>query len=96
LLSVFHKSGQSHTLCCTIPRETGRMEFGMRVDSERLKQLREEKVLTMRQVAELSGVSRDTVYRLEHGLTGGRQSSIKALARVYGVAPQELLANGKP
>ena len=66
----------------------------MRVDSEKLKKLREDKVLTMKQTAELSGVSYNTLYRLEHGKTGARQKSIKALARVYGVAPQELLANG--
>ena len=67
----------------------------MRVDSEKLKKLREDKVLTMKQTAELSGVSYNTLYRLEHGKTGARQKSIKALARVYGVAPQELLANGR-
>lgn len=66
----------------------------MRVDSEKLKKLRDDKVLTMKQTAELSGVSYNTLYRLEHGKTGARQKSIKALARVYGVAPQELLANG--
>jgi len=71
------------------------MEVAMRVDSEKLKKLREDKVLTMKQTAELSGVSYNTLYRLEHGKTGARQKSIKALARVYGVAPQELLANGR-
>ena len=70
------------------------MEVAMRVDGEKLKKLREDKVLTMKETAKLSGVSYNTLYRLEHGKTGARQRSIKALARVYGVAPQELLANG--
>lgn len=64
----------------------------MRVDGDKLRRLREEKVLTMEQTAELAGVSFDTVYRLEHNKTGARQKSIKALARVLGVAPQELLS----
>jgi transcriptional regulator with XRE-family HTH domain len=75
----------------------GRLEVKalLQVDSYKLRRLREEKVLTMEQIAELAGVSYNTVYRLEHGRSGARQRSIKALARVLGVAPQELLANGK-
>jgi transcriptional regulator with XRE-family HTH domain len=67
----------------------------MQVDGDKLRRLREEKVLTMKQTAELSGVSYNTVYRLEHGKTGARQQSIKALARVFGIEPKELLRNGK-
>ena len=67
----------------------------MQVDNEKIKRLRNEKVLTMKQTAELSGVSYNTLYRLEHGKTGARQSSVKALARVFGVDPKELLANAK-
>jgi transcriptional regulator with XRE-family HTH domain len=63
----------------------------MRVDGEKLRDLRNEKLLTMKELANLSGVSFNTLYRLEHNLTGARQSSIKKLARVLGVAPQELL-----
>jgi DNA-binding XRE family transcriptional regulator len=75
----------------------GRLEVKalLQVDSDKLRRLREGKVLTMEQIAELAGVSYNTVYRLEHGRSGARQRSIKALARVLGVAPQELLANGK-
>ena len=67
----------------------------LHVDGDKLRRLREEKVLTMEQTAELAGVSYNTIYRLEHDRSGARQRSIKALARVLGVAPQELLANGK-
>jgi transcriptional regulator with XRE-family HTH domain len=66
----------------------------MQVDAEKMKRLRDHKVLTMEQVAELAGVSFDTIYRLEHGKTGARQSSVKKIARVLGVAPHELLRNG--
>jgi transcriptional regulator with XRE-family HTH domain len=64
----------------------------MRVDGERLKELRDDKVLTMEELADLSGVSYNTVYRLEHGRSEARQSSVKKLARVLGVAPRDLLA----
>jgi transcriptional regulator with XRE-family HTH domain len=63
----------------------------MRVDGEKLRELRNEKLLTMEEMTSLSGVSYNTLYRLEHNLTGARTSSIKKLARVLGVAPQELL-----
>ncbi len=66
----------------------------MQVDGQKLKRLRDHKLLTMEQLGELAGVSYNTVYRLEHGRTGARQSSVKALARVLGVAPHELLRNG--
>lgn len=65
----------------------------LHVDGDKLRRLREEKVLTMEQTAELAGVSYNTIYRLEHGKSGARQRSIKALARVLGVAPQELLTH---
>ena len=63
----------------------------MRVDPDKLRGLRDEKLLTQEQLAELAGVSFNTVYRLEHGLSDARQSSIKKLARVFGVDPQELV-----
>lgn len=63
----------------------------MRIDKEKMREFRNEKLLTQEELAKLSGVSFNTVYRFEHGLSGARQSSIKKIARVLGVAPQELL-----
>jgi len=71
-----------------------KLEDSMKVDGEKLRRLREEKVLTMKQTAELAGVSYNTLYRLEHNKTGARQQSIKALARVFGVGPGELVGDG--
>jgi transcriptional regulator with XRE-family HTH domain len=68
----------------------------MQVDGEKIRRARDAKLLTQTQAAELSGVSRGTVARLESGKGGGRPSSIKALARVYGVGPQELLPHREP
>jgi len=65
----------------------------MQVDPKRMKEARDNQLLTVEQAAELAGVSRGTIWRLETGKGGGWQRSIKALARVYGVDPRELLAS---
>jgi transcriptional regulator with XRE-family HTH domain len=63
----------------------------MRVNGKKLKRARDEKLLTAAQLAELSGVSRDTISRAENSKTGIRQTSIKKMARVLGVDPKELI-----
>jgi transcriptional regulator with XRE-family HTH domain len=64
----------------------------MNANGEKLRNLRDEKLLTSQQLAELAGLSRDVVYRLENGKSGAHQTSIKKIARVLGVEPKELLA----
>ena len=66
-------------------------EEKVRVDGEKMRGLRDDKLLTMEELAELADVSFNTVYRLEHNLSGGQQSTIKKVARVLGVAPRDLL-----
>jgi transcriptional regulator with XRE-family HTH domain len=39
----------------------------MEVDTERLKELRRRRVLSMRELQELSGVSHNTIWRIESG-----------------------------
>ena len=63
----------------------------MRVDGEKLRALRDGKLMTSQELADLAGVSRDVIYRVENGRTGANQTSIKRMARVLGVEPKELL-----
>lgn len=56
----------------------------------RLKQLREEAVLTVHELAEASGVSDDTISKIENGQRVARPSTLRKLARALEVSPQEL------
>jgi transcriptional regulator with XRE-family HTH domain len=63
----------------------------MKANGEKIRDLRDAKLLTSQQLADLAGVSRDVVYRLENEKSGAHQTSIKRIARVLGVEPKELL-----
>jgi transcriptional regulator with XRE-family HTH domain len=67
----------------------------MRLNVERLRELRRQKVLSMRELEEKSGVSYNTVWRLETGRTGAQPRTIRKLADALGVEPAELLAEGE-
>jgi DNA-binding XRE family transcriptional regulator len=56
----------------------------------RLKQLREEAVLTVHELGEASGVSDDTISKIENGQRVARPSTLRKLARALNVSPQEL------
>jgi transcriptional regulator with XRE-family HTH domain len=56
----------------------------------RLKQLREEAVLTVHELAEASGVSDDTISKIENGQRVARPNTLRKLARALDVSPQEL------
>ncbi len=56
----------------------------------RLKQLREEAVLTVHELAEASGVSDDTISKIENGQRVARPNTLRKLASALGVSPQEL------
>ena len=58
---------------------------------QRLKELRRQKVLSMRELEQMSGVSYNTIWRLENGLTGAQPRTIRRIAAVLGVDPEELL-----
>lgn len=66
----------------------------MEVNVERLKVLRSEHVLTLRELAEEAGVSKDTIWRLENGHSEAHPSTIRKLARALGVQPKELVRTG--
>lgn len=56
----------------------------------RLKQLREEAVLTVHELAKASGVSDDTISKIENGQRVARPNTLRKLAHALDVSPQEL------
>ncbi len=57
----------------------------------KLRDLRQRKVLSMRELGERSGVSYNTVYRLEKGLTAAHPRTLRKLAAALEVEPSELV-----
>ena len=64
---------------------------GMEVDSMRLFELRVEKMLSQEDLHQLSGVSRDTISRLERGESQAQYRTIRKLADALEVPYRELL-----
>ncbi len=60
----------------------------------RLRELRRERVLSMRELEEASGVSYNTIWRLENNRTGAQPRTIRKLAAALGVEPEELVKMG--
>ena len=63
----------------------------VRVDTEKLKRLREDRVLSQRELARTAGVTHATVWRLENGFDMARAETVRKLAGVLGVEPKELV-----
>jgi transcriptional regulator with XRE-family HTH domain len=66
----------------------------MEVDMERLRELRRERALALRELGELSGVSLQTIWRIEAGRQGAHPRTIRKLAQALGVEPAELVKGG--
>jgi transcriptional regulator with XRE-family HTH domain len=66
----------------------------MKVDVERLRELRRERALALRELGELSGVSLQTIWRIEAGRQGAHPRTIRKLAQALGVEPAELVKGG--
>jgi transcriptional regulator with XRE-family HTH domain len=58
---------------------------------QRLRELRRQRVLSMRELEEVSGVSYNTIWRLETGKTGAQPRTIRRIANALGVDPAELV-----
>jgi transcriptional regulator with XRE-family HTH domain len=67
----------------------------MEVNVERLKELRKERVLSLRELEGRSGVSYNTIWRLEDGRQGAHPRTIRKLAEALGVDPSELVKEGR-
>jgi transcriptional regulator with XRE-family HTH domain len=64
-------------------------------DMDKLKALRAQKVLTLDELSQESGVTLNTIWRLESGYSkSARPSTIRKLATALGVEPQELIKAG--
>jgi transcriptional regulator with XRE-family HTH domain len=63
----------------------------MEVNVERLKELRREWVLSLRELEKRSGVSYNTIWRIEDGRQGAHPRTIRKLADALGVDPAQLI-----
>jgi transcriptional regulator with XRE-family HTH domain len=63
----------------------------MEVDVSMMKALRQERVLSQRELARMAGLTQMTVWRLENGYRDARPGTIRKLAQVLGVEPKELV-----
>ena len=66
----------------------------MEVNVERLRELRRERVLSLRELEERSGVSYNTIWRIEDGRQGAHPRTVRKLAEALGVKPSELIREG--
>jgi transcriptional regulator with XRE-family HTH domain len=67
------------------------MRMSFEVDGQRLRQLRVERALSLRALAQRSGVAFDTINKLELGHRPARLVTIRKLADALGVEPKELM-----
>ena len=67
------------------------MGKSLQVDGKRLRQLRVEQALTLRDLGEMSGVAYDTINKLELGRRPAHASTIRRLADALNVEPRELM-----
>ncbi len=58
---------------------------------EKLKELRETRALSLRELANEAGVGHNTIYRIEHGQGNVLPRTVRRLARALGVEPRELM-----
>ncbi len=64
------------------------------MDGERLRELRQEQALSLRELAGLTGVAFDTINKLELGRREAQPRTIRKLAQTLGVKPKELMKKG--
>jgi transcriptional regulator with XRE-family HTH domain len=56
-----------------------------------LKRIREEYPLTVRELAQMSDLSYDTITKVENGHRRARPSTVRKLAKALGVEPRDLM-----
>jgi transcriptional regulator with XRE-family HTH domain len=67
------------------------MRISFEVNGQKLRQLRVERALSLRALAERSGVAFDTINKLELGHRPARLVTIRKLAEALEVEPKELI-----
>ena len=63
----------------------------MEVHVAKLTRLREDRVLSQRDLARMAGLAQGTVWRIENGFSEVHPSTIRKLADALGVEPRELV-----
>ena len=61
------------------------------VNVDRLKALRHQRVLTLRELERRSGVAYNTIWHLENGKRGAQPRTLRKLARALDVEPEVLV-----
>jgi transcriptional regulator with XRE-family HTH domain len=61
------------------------------VNVQRLRALRQQRVLTLRELEERSGVAYNTIWHLENGKREAQPRTIRKLAHALSVDPEELV-----
>jgi transcriptional regulator with XRE-family HTH domain len=67
------------------------MQMSFEVNGQRLRELRVERALSLRALAQRSGVAFDTINKLELGYRPARLVTIRKLAEALEVEPTELM-----
>lgn len=57
----------------------------------KLRNLRERRALSLRELSDLSGVNYNAIWRIEVGRTGAQPRTVRRLAEALGVEPYELM-----
>ena len=63
----------------------------MEVNALKLRELRERRAFSLRELSALSGVNYNSIWRIEAGRTGAKPRTVRLLATALGVEPFELL-----
>ena len=63
----------------------------MEIDVEKLKELRETRALSLRELANEAGVGHNTIYRIEHGQGNVLPRTVRRLAKALSVETRELM-----
>ena len=63
----------------------------MDIDGEKLRRARALAAMTLRELAEASGVAFSTIWQLESGRREARPSTVRKLAAALGVMPADLI-----
>ena len=58
---------------------------------EKLKELRQARALSLRELANEAGVGHNTIYRIEHGQGNVLPRTVRRLAKALGVEPRDLI-----
>ena len=61
------------------------------IDSERLRRIRKERLLTQVELSRMTGVAQDSISALETGKREAHPGTIKKLAEALGVEPRKLI-----